>query len=123
MIVSMHQPYVRPIVRGKEQANVDFGSKIFNGYSFIDRLTWEAFNEGSYLMESIQKYKRRHGYYPSCVAADRIYCTRENRISLKPLGIEMIGRQLGRLPKTGKAKLDPGERNPIEGKIGQGKTR
>lgn len=54
-IVSLHQPYVRPIVRGKEQANVDFGSKInvslVNGYSFIDRLSWDAYNEGSYLME------------------------------------------------------------------------
>jgi hypothetical protein len=114
-------------VREKEQANVEFGSKInvslVNGYSFIDRLSWDAYNEGSYLMESIEKYKRRHGYYPSCVAADRIYCTRENRRSLKALGIEMIGRQLGRPPKTGKVKLDPGERNPIEGKFGQGKTR
>ncbi len=126
-IVSLHQPYVRPIVRGKEQANVEFGSKInvslVNGYSFIDRLSWDAYNEGSYLMESIEKYKRRHGYYPSCVAADRIYCTRKNRRSLKALGIELIGRQLGRPPKTGKVKLDPGERNPIEGKFGQAKTR
>jgi hypothetical protein len=57
------------------------------------------------------------------VAADRIFCTRENRRSLKALGIELIGSQLGRPPKTGKVQLDPGERNPIEGKFGQGKTR
>ncbi len=38
--VSLHKLYVRPKVSGKEQANVDFGSKInvslVNGYSFID---------------------------------------------------------------------------------------
>ena len=126
-IVSLYQPHVRPIVRGKERANVEFGSKInvslINGYSFIDRLSWDAFNEGSYLMESIDKYKIRHGYYPASVSVDRIYCTRENRRQLKELGIDLIGRQLGRPPKSGKLKLDPGERNPIEGKFGQGKTK
>lgn len=69
-IVSLHQPYVRLIVRRKEQANDEFGSKIsvslVNGYSFIDRLAWDAYNEASYLMESIKKYKKRHGYFPLC---------------------------------------------------------
>jgi hypothetical protein len=126
-IVSLYQPHVRPIVRGKERASVEFGSKInvslIDGYSFIDRLSWDAYNEGSYLMQPIDKYKTRHGYYPSSVSVDRLYCTRENRRKLKELVIDLIGRQLGRPPKSGKVKLDPGERNPIEGKFGQGKTR
>jgi hypothetical protein len=58
-------------------------------------------------MESIEKYKRRHGYYPSRVSADMDYYTRENRRSLKWLGNELIGRQLGRPSKSGKVKLDP----------------
>jgi IS5 family transposase len=74
-------------------------------------------------MESIDKYKILHGYYPASVSVDRIYCTRENRRQLKELGIDVSGRQLGRPPKSGKLKLDPGERNLIEGKFGQGKTR
>jgi hypothetical protein len=41
-IVSIHQPHVRPIVRGKEKAKVEFGSKInvslVDGYSFLDHL-------------------------------------------------------------------------------------
>ena len=49
-IVCLHQPYVRPIVRVKEKSYEDFGSKInvsvVNGYSFIDRLSWDAYNEG-----------------------------------------------------------------------------
>lgn len=78
-IVNIHQPYVRPIVRGKEKAKVEFGSKInvslINGYSFIDHFSWDAFNEGSHLKESIDKYKIRHGYYPAEVSVDQIYCT------------------------------------------------
>ena len=54
---------------------------------------------------------------------DQIYCTRENRRQLKELGIKLVGRQLGRPPKIPTMKLDPGDRNPIEGKFGQGKTR
>ena len=126
-IVNIHQPYVRPIVRGKEKAKVEFGSKInvslINGYSFIDHFSWDAFNEGSHLKESIYKYKIRHGYYPAEVSVDQIYCTRSNRKMLNDLNIKLIGRKLGRPPKSGKEKLDPGDRNPIEGKFGQGKTR
>jgi len=46
-IVSIHQPHVRPIVRGKTNANVEFGSKIqvslVNGIAFLDELSWDAF--------------------------------------------------------------------------------
>lgn len=49
-IVSIHQPHVRPIVRGKTNANVEFGAKInvsiMNGFAFLDDLSWEAFNGG-----------------------------------------------------------------------------
>ena len=104
-IVSIHQPHVRPIVRGKEKAKVEFGSKInvslVDGYSFLDHLSWDAFNEGSYLMDSVEKYRKRHGFYPSEVLVDSIYCTRENHRKLKELGIKLTGRQLGRPPKAG----------------------
>jgi hypothetical protein len=68
-------------------------------------------------MKSIGKYKRRYGYYPSCVATVRIYCARENRRSLKALGIELIGRQLGRPSKTGKVKLDLGDAIQYKGNL------
>jgi IS5 family transposase len=68
-IVSIHQPHVRSIVRGKEKAKVEFGSKInlslVDGYAFLDHLSWEAYNEGGYLMQSLTMYKERHGYYPA----------------------------------------------------------
>lgn len=127
-IVSIHQPHIRPIVRGKEKAKTEFGSKIHvsmvSGFTFIDHLSWDAFNEGSYLIYSVEAYKRRLGFYPSQVHADRIYCTRENRRWLKEKGIRLMAKPLGRpSAEAVKNHVSPGDRNPIEGKFGQGKLK
>lgn len=125
-IVSIHQPHVRPIVRGKTNAQVEFGSKIqvslMNGYAFLDDFSWDAFNEGGRLMSSVEKYKSRFGYYPAEVLADKIYCNRENRAALKRLGIKLKAKPLGRPKAVEEKHVSPGERNPIEGKFGQAKT-
>jgi IS5 family transposase len=124
-IVSIHQPHVRPIVRGKTTAKVEFGAKIqvslMGGFAFIEDFSWEAFNEGPRLIEAVQRHKKRFGYYPKEVLADKIYCTRENRWKLKLLGISLRAKPLGR-PKAVEAHVSPGERNPIEGKFGQAKA-
>jgi transposase, IS5 family len=126
-IVSIHQDHVRPIVRGKTNAKVEFGAKIevtlANGYAFLDELSWDAFNEGPRLMNYVEKYKERFGYYPKEVLADGIFCSRVNRKALKDIGIKLIAKPLGRPSKTAvKEYVRPGERNPIEGIFGQGKT-
>ena len=125
-IVSIHQPHVRPIVRGKTNAYVEFGSKIqvslMNGIAFLEDLSWEAFNEGTRLMSTVEQYKRRFGYYPKTVLADKIYCNRDNRAKLKELNIILRAKPLGRPGKAVEAHVSPGERNPIEGKFGQAKT-
>jgi transposase, IS5 family len=125
-IVSIHQPHVRPIVRGKQKAKVEFGSKIqlslVNGYAFLDEFSWDAFNEGTLLIESVEHYKRRFGFYPQEVLADKIYCNRENRRRLKELHIKLVAKPLGRPSAVNKEHVRPGERNPIEGKFGQAKT-
>ena len=124
-IVSIHQPHVRPIVRGKAQAKVEFGCKIhvsiIDGISFLDELSWDAFNEGSHMLDYIEKYRKRFGCYPREVLADQIYCTRVNRAALKELGIKLLAKPLGR-PSALSIHVSPGERNPIEGKFGQAKT-
>ncbi len=124
-IVSIHQPHVRPIVRGKSQAKVEFGAKIhvslIDGISLLDEINWEAFNEGSHMMDYIEKYKIRFGYYPKEVLADQIYCTRANRKALKLIDIKLLAKPLGRPPAVSN-HVRPGERNPIEGKFGQAKT-
>lgn len=57
-IVSISQPHVRPIVRGKEKAEVEFGAKIsvtmVDGYTFLENLSWDAYNESNYLIEHIK---------------------------------------------------------------------
>ncbi|MEI7726707.1 MAG: IS5 family transposase, partial [Bacteroidota bacterium] len=125
-IVSIHQPHVRPIVRGKTNAYVEFGAKInvsiMNGFAFLDDFSWDAFNEGTRLMSTVAKYKQRFGYYPEEVMADKIYCNRANRAELKLLGIKLRAKPLGRPTAVDVEHVRPGERNPIEGKFGQGKT-
>jgi IS5 family transposase len=125
-IVSIHQPHVRPIVRGKTNAYVEFGSKIqvsiMNGITFLEDLSWDAFNEGTRLISTVENYKRRFGYYPKKVFADKIYCNRDNRAKLKILRITLVAKPLGRPSLAVDNHIRPGERNPIEGKFGQAKT-
>lgn len=133
-IVSIHQPHVRPIVRGKTKAKVEFGAKINvslqYGFARIDHADWEAFNEGGDLKQQVERYKTLFRHYPELVQVDRIYLTRDNRNWLKERNIRYTGKPLGRTPtKTKKSKeelkqqrKELAERNHIEGKFGQGKN-
>ena len=75
-IVSLSQPHVRPIVRGKAGKKVEFGAKLsvslVNGFAYLDNLSWDAFNEGNDLPNQVEKYKERFGVYPEAVLADHI---------------------------------------------------
>ena len=68
---------MRPIVRGKAGRKTEYGAKIgvsvVNGFTYIDHLSWNAYNEGSDLMLQIMAYKECFGYYPQEVQADKIY--------------------------------------------------
>ena len=71
-IVSIGQPHVRPIVRGKKSNSTEFGAKISvshqaDGYVSLDRLSWDAYNEHSDLIPQAERYKERFGYYPESV--------------------------------------------------------
>ena len=59
-IVSLSQPYIRPIVRGKAGKNVEFGAKLsasyFEGYVFLDRMSWDNFNELGDLKAQVEAY-------------------------------------------------------------------
>jgi hypothetical protein len=132
-IVNIYQPYVRPIVRGKDKAQVEFGAKlgvsIHNGYARINTLSWEAYNEGSDFKKQVEAYKRLNGCYPKVVITDKIYGTRENRQWLKELEIRYSGKPLGRPSakqqtqyQKRKQKSEQGMRNQVEGKFGQGKN-
>ena len=136
-IVSLSQPHVRPIVRGKAGRNVEFGAKIsagvVDGYVYLDRLSWDAYNEGADIPMQVERYKERHGFLPEAVIADGIYGTRDNRVWLKEKGVRFSGKPLGRPAKETseneerlkadrkRRKKEFGIRNHIEGKFSEGK--
>jgi transposase, IS5 family len=132
-IVSINQPHIRPIVRGKAGSAVEFGAKIsascVDGYVFLDHLSWSNFNESNHFIEQVKSFKEKTGYYPSSVHVDQIYRTRKNRAFCQEKGIRISGVPLGRPPKniSNKTKKQAIEderiRNAIEGKFGQGKRR
>ena len=133
-IVSIFQPHVRPIPRGKTKAQIEFGSKfgvsLDKGFVRINTLSWSAYHEGKDLIKQVNAYKELHGHYPELVQVDKLYATRENRRWLKEKGIRITATPLGRrkenptetyYQKT-KRKKEAAERNHIEGKFGQGKN-
>jgi len=134
-IVNVSQPHVRPIKRGKASASTEFGAKIsaslFKGFACVDRISWDAYNESTDLLDQIKSYRNRFGHYPESVHADKIYRTRNNRKYCKKHGIRLSGPPLGRPPKKSEqlhrikiqAHQDEIDRMPIEGKFGQGKRR
>ena len=100
-IVSISQPYVRPIVRGKANKPTEFGAKLHlsideRGFARIEHLTFNAFNEGPQLKSILDAYKYRHGCYPSRVLVDQIYRTKANIAFCKENGIRLSGPKLGR---------------------------
>ena len=103
-IVSLTQPHIRPIVRGKAGTPVEFGAKLsasyVNGYVFLDRISWNNFNESGDFQNQVEEFKKYTGVYPESVHADKIYRTKVNRAWCKERGIRLSGVRLGRPPKT-----------------------
>jgi len=134
-IVSLSQPHVRPIVRGKSGKKYEFGAKIsisvVDGFTFLDRLSWDAYNESEDLPHQVEAYKRRFGQYPESVHADQIYRNRSNIAYCKERGIRLSGKPLGRPPKDKEllkevqlqTRQDEADRVAVEGKFGQAKRR
>ncbi|GAB4220995.1 MAG: IS5-like element ISLca3 family transposase [Spirochaetota bacterium] len=131
-IVSISQPHVRPIVRGKASAEVEFGAKIMvsriEGYHILEEISWENVNEATRLQEQIERYRERMGWYPEAVLVDKLYRNRENLRYCKERNIRLSGQKLGRPHKNEREdkkqeRIDSGMRNAIEGSFGIGKRR
>lgn len=82
MIVSIDKSYLRPIVRGKEIKRVEFGAKVnviqVDGINFIEHFSYNAFNEGIRLIQSIHLHRSLFGKCTH-VGADNIYANNKNR--------------------------------------------
>lgn len=106
-IVSVSQPFVRPIVRGKAGKPVEFGMKldisVVDGWTRLEYHSFDAYNEATKLQDMIEAFRVREGHYPSRVLADKIYRNRENIRYCKERGIRLSGPALGR-PKKGEAR-------------------
>lgn len=99
-IVSFHQPYLRPIVRGKAKTPTEFGAKLdmsaADGFVRIERLSFDAFNESEDLILAVERYRERTGHYPERVLADQIYRNRKNRKFCQDHQVRLSGPKLGR---------------------------
>ena len=104
-IVSISQPYVRPVVRGKVSKPTEFGAKLHlsideYGFARIEYLSFDAYNEGPMLIQALEAYKYHHGCYPERVLVDQIYRTRPNIAFCLKNGIRISGPRLGRPAKN-----------------------
>lgn len=129
-IVSLSQPWVRPIKRGKQNADTEFGAKVemsdIDGFLRVEDLRWDAFNESTTLQDSAENFRKAYGHYPKRVLADTIFRTRENIKYCKEHGIHLNGPKLGKPnpdPEIRKKELhlewqESGERGDIERRFG-----
>jgi len=131
-IVSLSQPHIRPIVRGKAKAKVEFGAKldisVVDGWTRLEKQSFDAYNESSTLIEAIERYKQRTGSYPERVLADKIYRNRDNLNFCKEWNIHLSGPALGR-PKKDEVRnkrqdyIDENERIEVERKFSLAKRK
>jgi transposase, IS5 family len=134
-IINLVQRHVRPIVRGKARAAVEFGAKISvsvrNGFAFLHRISWDPYNEAEDLIAQAKKYKQEYGCYPERICADRIYINTKNRNFCIRNNIRLSGKRLGRPPKDPEVSsahkrqlsADQRRRNEVEGCFGSGKRK
>lgn len=131
-IVSVSQPFVRPIVRGKAGKPVEFGAKldisVVDGWTRLEHCSFDAYNESGNLQEMAERFREREGHYPSRILADKIYRNRENLTYCKEHGIRLSGPALGR-PKKGEIRdktqdyRDECERVEVERKFSLAKRK
>lgn len=132
-IVSVVQPHIRPIKRGKAGGKLtEFGPKInasvTEGFVRADRIDFNAFHEAEDLIVQVEGYRCRFGYYPGRVLADQIYWTQKNRKWLRERYIDIGGVPLGRKPQKTKYQKEKerrknNQRSEVEGKFGEVKER
>ena len=82
-IVSIDKAYVRPIIRGKESKRVEFGAKAnlfqVDGVNFIEHISFNAFNEGIRLENSVELVEGLFGKKVEKLGGDNIYANNANR--------------------------------------------
>jgi hypothetical protein len=101
-LVSIFQPWIRLIVRGKAKADVKFGAKLSideHGFARVEKTSLDSLHESSVLVDAVNSYYERTGRYPERVLVDKIYRNRDNRAFCQKLGIKISPPALGRPKK------------------------
>ena len=100
-IVSVHQPHLRPMVRGKYPVEVEFGPKILlnlkNNFLFLEYLSFNNTSDSQLLDISLKGYQERFGNTPTQLAADRGFWSKDNyrlaeNLKIKKIAIENKGK-------------------------------
>ena len=131
-IVSVSQPFVRPILRGKAGKPVEFGAKldisVVDGWTRLECYSFDAYNEAGNLKAMAERFREREGHYPARILADKLYRNRDNLSYCKEHGIRLSGPALGR-PKKGESRdkaqdyKDECERVEVERKFSLAKRK
>ncbi|NCC85903.1 MAG: IS5 family transposase [Clostridia bacterium] len=131
-IVSVSQPFLRPIVRGKAGKPVEFGAKldisVVDGWTRLECFSFSAYNEAGNLQDMAERFRQREGHYPSRILADKIYRNRDNLRYCKEHNIHLTGPALGR-PKKDEVRnktrdfLDECERVEVERRFSLAKRK
>ena len=131
-IVSIDKPHIRPIVRGKETKPVEFGAKVhklqIDGISFIEHLSFDAFNEGIRLKQTIYRAQKLTRKKVKLLGADSIYANNPNRLYVSQKRIQTDFKPKGRVGrhkehKSQIAKMITKERaSRLEGSFGTDKA-
>jgi IS5 family transposase len=134
-IVSLSKPHVRPIIRGKASADVEFGAKlsvsVIEGKTYLDRISWDAYNEGGDLQAQAEAFKKITGAYPESIHADKAYRNRENPRWCRENNIRLSGPAPGRprveesdqTARRKQQRIDEIIRIEVEGRFGTAKRR
>lgn len=100
-VVSVHQPHLRPMVRGKYPVEVEFGPKILlnlkNNFLFLEHLSFNNTSDSQLLDLSLKGYQERFGNTPTQLAADRGFWSKDNYrlaedLKIKKIAIENKGK-------------------------------
>lgn len=99
-IVSISQSYIRPVVRGKAAAPIEFGSKMDlsfdeKGITRIEKMSFDAYKESDVLIAAVERYVKRTDHYPERILVDKIYRNRNNLACYREYGIRLSGLSLG----------------------------
>lgn len=132
-VVSLHQPHIRAIKRGKSGGrSTEFGPKynasLSDGLVQVELTSFNNISEADDLPQAVEAYRAERGHFPEFVLGDGAYFTRKNRQFLAAGGILHNGVPLGPKKKLSKYEKAQGKalhahRQAIEGKFGELKTR